>query len=684
MNLHAKLQVAGWLCVALLGVSPAAQSPRAVSDTHPGPCTPQQRSSIRALVQGIAENDLRSDVTALQGMGTRYAPSQGNLRAAAYIRDSFLAAGLADAALDEFSYYDDESNTYRTTRNVVASLRGRKTPERVIVIGAHFDTVTHSAEDGRVSALDMDSPSPGADDNGTGVAAVLAAARLLGRREFDCTIRFMAFSAEEAGIFGSAHEAAKLARSHERVVAMINLDMLGFVKAEPEDIDVLANEQSVWLLDRLTDNAPVYAPGLLVYRLVNARYDGSDHAPFWNNGFPAVCLMDDYYPSSRLYHTPRDTVETIDFRFFLNCTRLVIGTLAELAGMHPGAEQTASPVLAGQGSGASWARDSGKVFLVTVSPATNEANVIDVSLPHASSNRGVSLGDLVPEAWSQPRDYPVAAERRPGSRLVYVPQVRLLSPAAETGHGVVRVVDAVSARVVATLNVARDPTGGCFDAKGTRYYQPYWGERFIDVFDTTTLSRVGRIPTPVPISRLAIDLAGSRAIGVSTETDSIVFIDLPRGRVEAVINSVSRPKDVVLTETGLALVCSHDKAAVYAIDPGTRAVVGQVATDPRPIRLIVSPSRTTVVSVHQGGNRITIIDAARPTSGPALGDPRTLDLGEEIVDGAFGANGLCYLVSSGRSRVFGLKLATGAVAWAMRTGGVRARSDTRRIVFVGE
>jgi len=295
--------------------------------------SPQEIFFIKSLVDKISEKELRNFVLALQDMGTRYAPSQGNLKAAGYIKDAFLSHGLKVAAFDEFSYYNDQTDISDRSRNVVASKPGVKTPEKVVIIGAHFDTISRSAEDGRVSAVNKENPAPGADDNGTGVATVLAAARLLSPYEFDCTLRFIAFSAEEAGIFGSAHYAAESARKGEDIIAVINVDQIGHIKEEPEDIDIFADRKSAWLLDRIINRAPIYAPDLLVYRIVNDTYDGSDHAPFWNNGYPAVCFMEDYYPSYRLYHTPKDTVDGINFSFFLKSARLAVANLAELAGL---------------------------------------------------------------------------------------------------------------------------------------------------------------------------------------------------------------------------------------------------------------------------------------------------------------------------------------------------------------
>jgi hypothetical protein len=644
---------------------------------------PGEMSSIKALVDTIDGQALTADVRALQNTGTRYASSRGNLQAATRIAGWFRAAGLRNVSFEEFSYYDDQTGTYATTRNVVASKPGARTPERIVVVGAHFDSITRSADDGRVSALDAENPSPGADDNATGVAAVLAAARLFGPLTFDCTLRFVAFSAEEPGIFGSAYHAARAARAQERIVAMINLDMIGYTKQDPEDLDILANGQSTWLLDRITNNARVYAPGLPVYRAVDDRYDGSDHAPFWTNGYPAVCFMEDYYPSSKLYHTPRDTVDTLDIPFFVRCTRLAVANLAELAGIHVA---DAAPVTGAEvGAGpADWRRESGRRFLFTLSSDANRATAVDVSLPDVSAKASVSLGDVPAETWGQPRNYPTALCRKPGSTMVFVSSIKLRPSWKDSGRGSVQVVDARSMRVVASFVVGANPTAGCFDVTGAKYYQPYWGEKGIDVFDARTLARVDRIATPLSLSKVAVDRADGLAVGISTETSEVAIIDLAKRSVVAVLATVPSPTDVVLADHATALVCSEERGAIYRVDLTRQEEVEEVRTPLRPVHLIVSPEKDVVASIHRLGSQVGLFRIVRLNGEAGLEAWKVLDLGEVIVDGAFAGEDLCYLISSSKCRLFGLHPSSGKTVWAMRTGGVRAQADTDRMVFVGQ
>ncbi len=667
----------------LLVLTLGAQSlPRtAPGAVPPGHASLAQVGFVRDLVSRLSEDALMSDLRALQAMGTRYAPSRGHQRAAAWAKAQFEAAGLTDVSLDEFSYFDDQTASWETTRNVVAVKPGTSRPERIVVIGAHLDSIAHASSDGRGSASDPEFPSPGVDDDGTGAAAVLAAARLLAPYRFDCTIRFVLFSAEEAGMFGSAHYAARCARRHEPIVAMINVDMLGYVKEEPEDLDLLSNQASTWLLDRVTDAASRYAPDLLVRRLVNDTYDGSDHASFWNNGYAAVCFMDDYYPSSPYYHSPEDTVEHVNAKFLRDGARLAVGTLAELAGPHGPAEEPKGvpvPIVPG------WRKASGVRVLATLAPDANMVRVVDVSAPKVTSTTDVSLGTVSDDTWGDPRDYPVSVSPRPGSRLVYVPSIRLRPPAGGRDHGRVEVVDPVAARVTAFLDVEAQPSRGCFDATGGRYFQPSWNVPGIEVFDTASLKRIGRIPTAAPVAALVSGGGATehRAIGLSSGTSTAVIVDLPAMRVESTLTDVPSPSDAVIVDGGAGLVSSRARASVFEIRLDTGRVTREYAVAPAPTRLVASPSGRIVLCLHQVGSTAEIIEAGSPASGAAAGGLRKLDLGEAVVDGAFADEDTCYLVGFGKRRLLGVSVATGRVFWAMRTGGVRAKADTSRIAVV--
>lgn len=189
----------------------------------------------------------------------------------------------------------------RQTANVVATKRGAARPEEIIVVGAHYDSVPGS---------------PGANDNASGVAVVLEAARVLAGTPTPRTIQFVLFAAEELGLFGS------VAFADERrsgVVAMINIDMVGW-----GSVLMAGNSPG---RDETMVNAAVEVArtlGILVNRFRNA---GSDHASFERVGIPAVFLHRGVDPH---YHRPTDLPPIVDPRNLEEAARLVVGML-----LHP-------------------------------------------------------------------------------------------------------------------------------------------------------------------------------------------------------------------------------------------------------------------------------------------------------------------------------------------------------------
>jgi Zn-dependent M28 family amino/carboxypeptidase len=134
-----------------------------------------------------------------RGFGTEHDLARDNIQA------WFESLGLT-TSLDAFSY---SSSTYY---NVVGELTGVTNPDEIYIIGAHYDSVDN----------------PGADDNASGTAAVMEAARVLSNYQFDATIRFITFDREEQGLYGSSAYAAAAALAGENILGMVNLDMIAY------------------------------------------------------------------------------------------------------------------------------------------------------------------------------------------------------------------------------------------------------------------------------------------------------------------------------------------------------------------------------------------------------------------------------------------------------------------------
>jgi hypothetical protein len=269
---------------------------------------------IQFIVSQVSEVNLRSLVTDLELFKTRYASTPECAAAGDFIFYYFEALGL-NTSFDPFTF-----DTSLSSRNIIAEKRGGTDPGEILIICAHYDSTSGSP-------LTL---APGADDNGSGTAAVMEAARILLPHSFDFTVRFIAFSAEEWGLYGSRHYATQARSRGERIIGVINLDMIAYADQVPEDLDVIVNPYSEWLAERVRLSAEAYT-GLPVREIVNASFVYSDHASFWETGYPALLGIEDEPLQNPYYHQTTDTVETLNFDFFSDSTKTALSTLTELA-----------------------------------------------------------------------------------------------------------------------------------------------------------------------------------------------------------------------------------------------------------------------------------------------------------------------------------------------------------------
>lgn len=269
---------------------------------------------IETIVSLVSNPNLGSNVQTLQDFGTRYASTTNCEAAGESLFSSFSALGLDDVRFESFSF------SSHTSRNVVAEKTGVTYPDDIYVISSHYDSTSTSPM----------SLAPGADDDASGAAAVLEAARVLAPYPLDFTVRFIAFSAEEWGLYGSRAYAAAAQGAGERIRGVINLDMIAYADALPEDLQIIVNPASEWLADAFLAAAANYGV-LSATKKVDASFVYSDHGPFWDSGYAAMLAIEDEPLANPYYHTADDTRDKLEMDFFTGATRAALGLLAELA-----------------------------------------------------------------------------------------------------------------------------------------------------------------------------------------------------------------------------------------------------------------------------------------------------------------------------------------------------------------
>ena len=210
----------------------------------------------------------------------------------------------------------------RWFNNIVAEKKGHASPDHLLILGAHYDTVPGS---------------PGADDNASAVAVLLEVAKQVQGDALSSSVRCVAFALEEYGYVGSTYHAKRTRDRAEMIYGMISLEMLGFTgprqKYPPyinpkyypnvgDFIGVVGNERSKELLEEVRRVFKAFVPKLpSEFIVVPGNGEGleevrlSDHSPFWDQGYPALLVTDTAFLRNPNYHLPGDTMETLDFEF---------------------------------------------------------------------------------------------------------------------------------------------------------------------------------------------------------------------------------------------------------------------------------------------------------------------------------------------------------------------------------
>jgi hypothetical protein len=239
-------------------------------------------------------------------------------KATQYSFERFQAMGLST------SYHTWGGDTYR---NVIAQRTGATQPGVSYVICAHLD--------------DMPSGSiaPGADDNASGSAAVLAAAQLLASNDYyyDPTLIFALWTGEEQGLLGSDYWASLASSSGMNIQGVLNLDMIAYnTTGSAPGLDLHARSAlpaTVTLANLFTDVVGAYGLNLSPEVLINdSTGNYSDNASFWDYGYAAILAIEDDDDLTPHYHTTADTLATLNLPYFTAFSKAALGTLLHLCG----------------------------------------------------------------------------------------------------------------------------------------------------------------------------------------------------------------------------------------------------------------------------------------------------------------------------------------------------------------
>jgi hypothetical protein len=233
-----------------------------------------------------------------------------------------LAADYIKQKLEGYEL-DTYDQVYSTNgRNIYAIQPGILYPDEQYIICAHYDAVDFYC----------------ADDNASGTAGVLEAARILSNYQLDYTLIYALWDEEEIGLFGSAYYANQAFANNDDILGVVNFEMSGWDSDDDGKLDIHTSNiaNSVALADLVFNIASVYNLSLAPV-IYNPGTTASDHSPFWYKGYSAVVFSEAYYggDSNPYYHTSEDRIDKFNLPYYHNIAKLAVGSISTLVNVNP-------------------------------------------------------------------------------------------------------------------------------------------------------------------------------------------------------------------------------------------------------------------------------------------------------------------------------------------------------------
>ena len=263
------------------------------------------------MIKQVNETTLSQHIQTIQAFGPHPTGSSALNLVKGYLYQQFYEYGLS-VELHPWTY------RFRSGDNIEATLPGSGTSDGIVIICAHYDSVA---------------VSPGADDDGSGVASVLTIAEIMSKTSFNSTIKFVLFSGEEQGLYGSHKYAEQAYENQDYITGVLCLDGVGYADNYDSGhiVKNFADESSDWIFDISTSITHEYSEyvNLQIQRFPNERI--SDHHSFYELGFQTSYFLE--YSLNPYYHTSEDTIDKMNISYLTKICRLALGTVAGMASL---------------------------------------------------------------------------------------------------------------------------------------------------------------------------------------------------------------------------------------------------------------------------------------------------------------------------------------------------------------
>ncbi len=254
---------------------------------------------------------------------------EGYKQALGFFKDRFEKDGYK-VSIDTYTRYG------KPYQNLRAVKEGNSKPNEIVMYGAHIDSTAGYPWGG------YEPKAPGADDDGSGAAAISEIAHAIKDLPLDRTVVFSLFSGEEEGLWGSRAmaEAYRQESDKTKIVGMLQMDMVGYSPDNSKTVeshDTRSNEAAHQLTNVLNSVVQQYKIDLKVYGAHNDELTNrSDHYPFHKNGVPAILITEPYDTAAREnpnYHSTTDTVDKLNIPYITNVSKMAAAAGVELAGL---------------------------------------------------------------------------------------------------------------------------------------------------------------------------------------------------------------------------------------------------------------------------------------------------------------------------------------------------------------
>lgn len=265
-------------------------------------------AEVRRTVQLASPSKVFEYEKSLFDFDSKHISQPGNRKAMEYLHSTYKSFGYDP----EYQWFDVRNALGGKTANVIASLRGTENPELVYVVSSHYDSVV---------------AGPGADDDSSGTAALLEAARMLAGKPMPATVIFASFTGEEAGLLGSREFVRRAQAEKTRIAGALNNDMIGWANDSRLDNTVRYTNAGIRIVQH---GAAMMFTRLTTY---DARYHRSTDATAFYEAFGDIVGGFGSYPviGNPHYHTATDLLETINHQLVCETSKATVAAIMLLA-----------------------------------------------------------------------------------------------------------------------------------------------------------------------------------------------------------------------------------------------------------------------------------------------------------------------------------------------------------------